>query len=741
MARVGSFGRRRANNGGSLTSIIASLYREQQSQNDQNIFDAWKNGGQFQGKPVTDARLVAYITSRRNSYTKDDPLWDQWNDTLTQTNFSIGEQKISLEYKQGKVGASAVAAFYKGQLAKIPKDSQFYRDVAGRAADWAKAGVSAARSAGRRRASASLDAKLAKSQGDAALYDAATSFIEQAARRAGLIFGSRATWADANAEKLIELVNGMGATLPDGRKLTYATWQQLALKRAAAYDSEIRIKEAAGRTTKTLRNQRAKFVGTTLGDLNALDDRSQYETLHQKFEEDVQSAHNDPARQLEITRDYVSSLQKLYGRASSATGDKANSVDFIGALNNEIQSIQTGKVVGPNAYDLFENRTTGESTTRIGDMQSTIESLYGDPTKGTLGAVQKNDGLQSGTMYYGQTKYGEPPDVHSYDASTPSGLNLDQTEAVILVDGEPRTVVMAGKPVEGAQYKDKNGDPIDPSKLSPEELRAKLFNGEIVKDNQATIGYVYDNPTQPGQRFYGVYAPSGVLQFTTENPFTGTQSPDGTFVLGPNGVADVTNAVPFAQAQPGQVAATSVAVSPDLTSDQLIQAGHNVLDAGGNQAAAQALIDLGVSKQSDARRLQLIGVNSQGEYTTPLTQIQSLNAAEAADRSPASSLVVNKQTYLQSPAAMPGIVGKGYAPSLPPSPQPSISVPPTIKVPNPPVGNVTPKSFAPPPPPAPTINPQTGATSGNSTPKDFSVPEPTITPSTNYYPGSKSGFA
>jgi hypothetical protein len=719
MATVGRFGQRRRQTGGNMSSFIASLYREQLARDDQNIFDAYKNGGLFHGKPVTDQLIEKYTKTRRDTYTKDDPLYDQWNNTLIQTRFSIGEQKISLLYKQGKVGAGAVAAYYRGQLSKIPHDSAFYRDVAGRAAEWAKAGATAARGHARGRAHASLDAKLAKSQGDAALFDAATTAIETLARRAGLIFGTRATWADANANDLMGLLDHAGMTLPDGRKLTYGVWQGLALKRAAAFDSEIRIKDQAGRGTKMLRKARATFVGSTLGELNAIDDRGQYETLHSQFEQDVQAAKNDPARQLEITRDYLAGLKTLLGKAASATGVNENTPDLIGGLNNEIQSIETGKVVGPNAYDLFENRSTGISATRQGDMESTVESLFGDPTKGTLGAVQKNDGLQNGTMYYGQSKYGEPLDVHPLDTSTSSGIDLNQTRAIILVDGEPKSVVMAGKPIEGATYKSKDGTPFDPSKLSPEELAAAIFRGDVLKDNSKTIGYVYTNPETPTEHTYGVYNAQGSLTFTDDNPFTGSRSPDGTFVLDPDGsTTSIVNAADFSVAKGGQSATTGIAVSPDLTSEQLISVGHD-LAAQGNQAAADVLINLGVSKQGNAHLQTILAANRE-DYGSAQQQLENRNAAEAADRLPNSNLVVGTQAYANglTPNPILSKFGTGFMnpPKIdvqPPTPQPTIKPPPTIKV------------AAPPPPPKPQAI-QQGKDTGDISYKPAPPPPPPV---------------
>src|ERR1035437_2711660 len=146
--------------GTNLTSMIKSLRDQQTAAQDKAIFDAYQNGGTYMGKPVTDVTIIAYITGRQNMYTKDDPLYSQWGDTLFQTKFSIGEQTIQLAYKQGKVSAGAVAAFYNQQMKSIPKDSQFGRTVMERAATWAKSAGAAARSGGKAAVRSAVDARL-----------------------------------------------------------------------------------------------------------------------------------------------------------------------------------------------------------------------------------------------------------------------------------------------------------------------------------------------------------------------------------------------------------------------------------------------------------------------------------------------------------------------------------------------------------------------------------------------------
>src|SRR5574337_851839 len=68
MARRGSFAYNAGGTGRDLTATIKSLYDQQQSANDKAMFDGWQNGGLVDGKPVTAARILAYIQQRQSQY-------------------------------------------------------------------------------------------------------------------------------------------------------------------------------------------------------------------------------------------------------------------------------------------------------------------------------------------------------------------------------------------------------------------------------------------------------------------------------------------------------------------------------------------------------------------------------------------------------------------------------------------------------------------------------------------------
>ena len=145
MARTGSFGRlpRVAPN---LSSTILAMLREYNSTIDSNMVDAWNNGGTVDGKPVTDARLLAHFKMRRDAISKDDPLWSMWNERIQQYTYVIEESKMTVLWDNGKASTSQMAAFYKKWMKKTPVDSQFGRTLASAYGKWMKSG--AARSGG-----------------------------------------------------------------------------------------------------------------------------------------------------------------------------------------------------------------------------------------------------------------------------------------------------------------------------------------------------------------------------------------------------------------------------------------------------------------------------------------------------------------------------------------------------------------------------------------------------------------
>lgn len=126
MSRTGTFGRR-PRSAPSLTNTLIAIAREFQNQRAQNIMDAWKQGGTFEGKKATDEEVLKFWREKAKGVSKDDPLHDTYQNAYTQLDYTIHESKMTAAYATGKATDGQMVAFYLGWAKKVPKNSEFYR--------------------------------------------------------------------------------------------------------------------------------------------------------------------------------------------------------------------------------------------------------------------------------------------------------------------------------------------------------------------------------------------------------------------------------------------------------------------------------------------------------------------------------------------------------------------------------------------------------------------------------------
>jgi hypothetical protein len=504
--------------------LIASLMREQRAAEDRAIFDAYRNGGLYKGKPVTDAVFLAHLKARRDGFSTDDPLYDQWNNQLIQTEFSIGEQKIDLAFKQGKVGAGAVAAFYRSQLSKIPKDSAFYREVAGRAADWAKSAAGAARAGRARGLAKALEGRqnaALKTQGDYLSLDA---LVTGAAREAGLIRENDLA-TDADATELMALFQRGAVIGANGQPVSFADWQAATVAAYRAFDTRIQINEQLNRGTIELKENKSRFFDERVLRQNVVDDRTKWEVANDLFFAALKDANDDPAAILAAAEKYAASVETIRAGALAGTGLDENDPDFLGALENELDSLRTGKAAGPGLSDL-----TGEGVRFADGTKTTLAAAIGE-------AKANADLLRRGLAFYGQDKPGGPLQVIPYkefsdlDPFSRNRLDPSFQQAIVTIGGKPKSVMLKGQPIMATALQDqgglpveyipdKDGKPVPVANATPEMIEAAIGSGafSIVVGTSKPIGYVFDNPVT-GARFWGVFDQLGNLTFTQSNPF------------------------------------------------------------------------------------------------------------------------------------------------------------------------------------------------------------------------------
>lgn len=498
--RRGKFGHRR---GGStnLTALVAQLLKEQRAAEDRVMFDAWQNGGEVDGKAVTDDRLLGYIKKRRDGFSSDDPMWDEWDNRLTQYGFSIGESKITLAFQQGKVGAGAVAAFYRGQLKNIDKNSEFYRDVAGRAAQWAKSASGGARGRARGSATKGLRDKLNDLIYEGANYDALERGLTEYARREGIITGEQEL-TDAKAQDLRAMFD-RGIYIGKDR-LTFDEFREAAVGKYKNLSKQVDLQIQLGNQGITARNKKQAFLEDTLVGLNTIDDRSQYEAVRESWEGEVARANGNPYAIAAANQRYAAALGRIGENASQTTsGYSQNSSEFIGALRNEIGALLGGQATGVSVAEMFG--ATGD---------------LADSAASTLALEQAMKDIKAGKAYYGQTEPGGPLSVVAFEpgvADNPLGLDPSLQPSVSTIAGIPQTVYLKGDEVRASIVVDAEGKPV--YDLAPEALRAGLANGSLSLEEGDRLGFVFVNPTT-GMKKYGVIDPtSGNMVFTSENPW------------------------------------------------------------------------------------------------------------------------------------------------------------------------------------------------------------------------------
>lgn len=547
MALRGRFGRRRRG-GQNLTALIASLMAQQRAAQDRVWFDAYNQGGQVDGKPVTDERFLAYLRGRRNMFTRDDPLWDEWNNRSVQVEFRIGESKIVTAFRQGKVGAGSVAAFYRNEMTKVPQNSPVWREMAQRAADWAKSAAGAARGAHLSGLVNRLNATLKPILDERGRYVAIMEEIRDRAIRELLITsdeglekadpGALYDWLNAGAGNIV-LRDGSAFEISGGN---FQELQQLYYRGLKSeLSARKRLNEKAGRTvtgnsTGELENATERTFGL-VRHYNALDDYAAFEDATRRFEEKTVSANFNPLAIQKAKEAYMRDLGRILDTAAQPTGKKENEPDFLGYLSTLRQTLETG------------TRPAGAGRGELFAPDSIFGQFLDNAAERSRQVKEQLDSIASASAYFGQENPGETP---HYVATAPGTLD-DMKYAGVLqrVGGELINVYIAGREVRGGFLMDQktglplrideNGyahDAATDEVLSDEAIRIRQSQGELrwveegaVKDARGntlqtrTLGYVYDAPdaTKPGGRltFYGVITPQGVV-YSQQNPFVGT---------------------------------------------------------------------------------------------------------------------------------------------------------------------------------------------------------------------------
>jgi hypothetical protein len=122
-----------------------------QATRDRTVMDAWQNGGVFtdnegRRREATDGRVLAYWKQRLAGVDPQDPMYDVFNNQVLQLTYAIEQSKADLQHLRGQLSDAGYAAFFKRWAAKVPRHSEFWRQLqrdAARLIESAKAGARA----------------------------------------------------------------------------------------------------------------------------------------------------------------------------------------------------------------------------------------------------------------------------------------------------------------------------------------------------------------------------------------------------------------------------------------------------------------------------------------------------------------------------------------------------------------------------------------------------------------------
>jgi hypothetical protein len=358
-----------------------------QQQRDQNIMSAWEKGGNFEGKPVTDERVLAHWRERMEGVSPDDPMYDTFKNAVTQYEYAIAESKASTAYAQGRMSDGQMAAFYLGWAKKVPKNSEFYRVLQRDAAQFTRAARSRSDAFARQRKEQAYQDKLAalhrnERQGEF-LIDVLTSMAQQGSRGiAGLIAGpgsnSDLTQFDSGdpeqMTRLLQMITPF--TLGSGE----SGLERSARARQEATD-QVLFNQADGTpvTGRDIVDRLTKLDGSFNGTVDLAYVRSALLTQRQQVQKRIdlanETGHVTDANSFTKQRDYLDTLGRQVN-AWPVQVDYMNAREAYLEVFNSDQVLPDAKVKAWQAYQA--KLMTLSEDPRIANDATTKNALYNE---------------------------------------------------------------------------------------------------------------------------------------------------------------------------------------------------------------------------------------------------------------------------------------------------------------------------------------------------------------------------
>jgi hypothetical protein len=383
MARRGRFGRR-PRTSPDLTATIVAMAREFQSTRDANIVNSWEKGGKFEGTQVTDDVLLKHLKRRRDGISKDDPLYDQMDQRLTEYTFTVANSKQELAYAQHKVTDAGMSDFYNKWAAKLPQDSEAWRNMMKLAAqykDRAAKGSGGGGGGGRKKGGGggyNSKANMLPQKKEVA-YDTMLDLLTYVAHKEGILNTEKETLSDlrvaeGDASRLVEVLNRLNTDpkyAPEraqavayikrwgnpnfSGQFTWEAFQAESVNKDTGIGSRLRVAQSGGHKTdaKALTKEM-----TTKGDIfvaiTAAKPLARYEQARKYYHLAIDDANATPLELYMAEQAYRTSLVGILQTVSTdrTIGSSAEGANVAGHINNEILNLQgEGDVNAPTLWE------------------------------------------------------------------------------------------------------------------------------------------------------------------------------------------------------------------------------------------------------------------------------------------------------------------------------------------------------------------------------------------------------
>jgi hypothetical protein len=604
VARRGKFGRL-PRTAPDLTGAVVALIREAAAQNERNIIDAWKEGGKVDGKKVTDAALLEHFDDKLEGLSPDDPSYVEAKNTRQQYGFAVKNSKMELSYAQKKTGDRGMAAFYKNEASKHPKNSEVWRELMKASASYQDRAnqASGGGGGGRRRGGGGMSIeernyRITTPRKEERAWMGYQSVLLELARDRGILLQAKnpdaasattgpESFADMQAwggdfTAIQKLINEF-ATSPDFKDYRdYLTkWiqtngqadfngdfsmsgtAQMRADRMAGINRRMDIHRKLGGTATQLKNlhKEGADVTTDGGVLGVIDPMQRYEEGRKRFNAIIESDDSTPLEIHNAIENWKKELGGVYEDLEAQAVAFRDPSRPSGSLDDGWTSVKVGKVRGELdglygdtslARDtLFEESSGHASSLSASEVAAgrSDQQFLADIVSTNNGFIEMLADPYANAVIAKVDDNGQPSMAPDADWGAVNATKLAASGnpiAYSMVSGE-KGGVLPGMAVMQATY----GQPITVTQTGGldrmNQPTTMLEPGEGM--GTGLIGAVFKRPD--GSQFYGLQTAEG-MRYTNTAPWapgtTATTNPDGsvTVALPPAAVAGTTTFDPQA---------------------------------------------------------------------------------------------------------------------------------------------------------------------------------------------------